>query len=173
MKATIIVALFLTLFGASYAVDKCPDVKFMENFDHKRFLGRWYGIVTTGIDMPCGSYELFDIGSTTNYKMILHPANVNIELSRKGKTLDEGFNLKTPFELLNNSNMRIFTTDYDNYAVVIECKNLGGPIYLAVTIGSRQKTLDSKIVEKLKSEVVAKTGIDISGMKPIDHVQCY
>lgn len=143
--------------------------------------------------MPCGSYDLMDIGSTTKYRMILYPANVNIDLTRKGKTLDEGFTTSTSFELLNNSNMRILTTDYgkivklmlfyslicfsylklDNYAVVIECKNLGGPIYLAVTIGSRQKTLDNALVEKLKREVIAKTGIDISGMKPIDHVQCF
>lgn len=143
--------------------------------------------------MPCGSYDLMDIGSPTNFRMILYPANVNIDLTRKGKTLAEGFTTSTSFELLNNSNMRIFTTDYgkiiqcmlfypliyfswlklDNYAVVIECKNLGGPIYLAVTIGSRQKTLDNAIVEKLKREVIAKTGIDLSGMKPIDHVQCF
>ncbi|CAG9809091.1 unnamed protein product [Chironomus riparius] len=173
MKVAIILALFVTLLGVSYAVDTCPDVKFMDNFDQKRFLGKWYGIVTTGIDMPCGSYEIFDIGSPTNFKMTLQPVGVNIELSRKGKTLAEGFNLSTPFELLNNSNMRIFATDYDNYAVVIECKNLNGPIYLAVTIGSRQKTLDNALVEKLKNEVIAKTGIDISGMKAIDHVQCY
>jgi len=62
--------------------------------------------------MPCGRYELMDIGSPINFKMILHPANVNIDLNRKGKTLAEGFTTSTSFELLNNSNMRIFTTDY-------------------------------------------------------------
>jgi hypothetical protein len=55
-----------------------------------------------------------DIGSDTNFRMILHPANVNIELTRKGKTLAEGFTTSTSFELLNNSNMRIFDTDYGN-----------------------------------------------------------
>lgn len=48
MKVAIIVALFVTLLGASYAAETCPEVKFMENFDQKRFLGKWYGIVTTG-----------------------------------------------------------------------------------------------------------------------------
>ena len=60
----------------------------------------------------------------------------------------------------------------DNYAVVVECKNLNGPIYLAVTIGSRQKTLDESIVKKLRQEITSKTGIDLSEMKAIDQVQC-
>jgi lipocalin len=48
MKVAIFSILFVTLLGTSQALDKCPDVKFVDNFDSKRFLGKWYGIETIG-----------------------------------------------------------------------------------------------------------------------------
>ena len=48
MKIVIILALFVAFFGTSYAFKKCPDFKFVENFDLKKFSGKWYGIQQTG-----------------------------------------------------------------------------------------------------------------------------
>lgn len=60
----------------------------------------------------------------------------------------------------------------DNYAVVVECKNLDGPIYLSVSIGSRTRTLDNSIIEKLKNEITSTYGIDLSAIKAIDQKSC-
>lgn len=48
MKFIVIAALLISILDESHAVSKCPDVKFVDNFDYNRFLGRWYGIQTIG-----------------------------------------------------------------------------------------------------------------------------
>ena len=60
MKGVIILFLTVVSFGLTFA-EKCPDVKFVENFDKKRFLGKWHGIQTTGkFFFSCSSVKLIN-----------------------------------------------------------------------------------------------------------------
>lgn len=64
-----------------------------------------------GIDMPCGSYELFETGIPNKYRMVVQPANYMVELTQKGP-LSEGFTSSSAIPLLHNANMRVPFTDY-------------------------------------------------------------
>lgn len=138
-----------------------------------QFLGLWHVIQTSGIDIPCASYNVEESSSGLhNYKVTVQPANLNLELSpKKGRDLTEGFLEKSPLPLLNNANLRIFETDYDSYAGVIECNDNNGIFYLSTTLASRSKTLSDDVIAKLKAKL-AGFGIDVSTLKTVDHTIC-
>lgn len=96
---------------------KCPVLPFVDNFDARKFVGKWYVVKETDKDYPCVS---FDIKKTRPYtykaefKAIIYPLKFNIELDKKSvDDTTEGFIVsakKNPF--MDGGDMRIFSIDY-------------------------------------------------------------
>lgn len=100
------------------------------------------------------------------------PANLNVELSpKKARDLSEGFIEKSPLPLLNNANLRVFDTDYENYAGIVECNDSNGVFYVSVTFASRKKTLSDETINNMKKKLIG-YGIDVSGLKVVNHSGC-
>lgn len=78
-----------------------------------KFLGKWHGILTSGLTLSCGGYEAFETGKLNSFKVLLTPININFELNLKRfNDFSEGFIETSPLELMNNANLLIFDTDY-------------------------------------------------------------
>lgn len=122
--------------------------------------------------MPCASYEVFETPKAHSYKISLQPVNINIELSpRTPNDISNGFIEKSPLQLLNNANLVVFDTDYDNYAGIIECKDTDNIFYMSVTFSSRSNTLNEDTINKMKNTLIG-FGVDVSGLKIIRHDIC-
>jgi hypothetical protein len=129
-------------------------------------------IQTSGLEMPCASYEVFPTAKPNFFKFNIQPVNVNVELHpRKLGTISDGFIEKSPLALVNNANLQVFDTDYNNYAGIIECKDTDGLFYQSITFASRTNQLSDEIINKMKKKL-AGFGVDTSGLKIIKHDIC-
>lgn len=103
----------------------------------------------------------------------MQPVNINIELTqRQPKDISDGFVEKSPLALVNNANLFVIDTDYDNYAAIVECKDTDNLFYMSVTLGSRSKYLSEDVINKMKKSL-AEVGVDYSGLKVISHKDCF
>lgn len=129
-------------------------------------------IQTSGLQTLCARYEVYDTPKPRSFKISLQPVNINFELNpRKANDFSEGFIEKSPLALVNNGNLHVFDTDYDNYAGVVECKDTDNLFYLSVTLSSRSKSLSEDVINKMKKTLTA-YGVDYSGLKVVSHDEC-
>lgn len=92
---------------------KCPVVKFVDDFDSSKFVGKWYAVKETGREVPCVSYELEETRSN-HYHAYVKPANFTIEFDKKNvEDYADGLSVKiarNPY--MNGGELKIFATDY-------------------------------------------------------------
>ena len=72
--------------------------------------------------MACASFELTETDDPNTYKIVLQPTNTMVELTQKGKTLQDGYTTSSSLEVLNNANLRVIFTDYGKLQNILFCK---------------------------------------------------
>ncbi|KAG5672244.1 hypothetical protein PVAND_002386 [Polypedilum vanderplanki] len=170
MKLILLVILTFNVI-VSFAAE-CPDIPFVSNFQPKRFLGKWRAIQTTGLDMACGGFDISGPEGSGKYNVHLLPVKIDVKMRlNRPNDFSSGFTEESPIELMNKANLKIFATDYDNYAGVVECKNDDGLYFVSATISSRSGVLSNDIVQNLKAQLV-NYGVDVSGFKIIRQDIC-
>jgi hypothetical protein len=127
-------------------------------------------VETTSIELACGGFEVFETKERNKFRVHLTPVKMDVLLSGSDD-ISVGFTEQSPIELMNKANLRVFATDYDNYAGAVECKNADGLFYISATIASRTGVLSDEIVEKLKQQLTSQ-GVDVSGFKVIRQDIC-
>ncbi|XP_034934717.1 apolipoprotein D-like [Chelonus insularis] len=133
--------IFLTLVGSINALlptfGPCPDVKPMESLDYSRYLGKWYeaekyfSIIDFGA--RCGT---FNYSKDENGALKLVNSQISaltgIESTIEGRARpieradDPKFSVSYPSLPINYPTPHwVLGTDYNNYAVLWSCSNMG------------------------------------------------
>jgi hypothetical protein len=135
-------------------------------------MGKWRAVETTGLATNCGGYEVFETDEQNAFRVHLSPVKIDAKLRlRTANDFSTGFTEESPIELLNKANLRVFDTDYENYAGVVECKNADGVFFVSATIGSRSGSLSNEVTEKLKQQLTS-YGVDVATFKTIRQDVC-
>lgn len=120
IKVSFVIVLALCALVSSVAIPprvsfdgKCPVVKFVDDFDSSKFVGKWYSVKETGREIPCVSYDLEET-RVNHYQAFVQPANFTIEFDKKNvEDYSEGFNVKLEFNpYMHGGSLKIFMTDY-------------------------------------------------------------
>ncbi|XP_051005688.1 apolipoprotein D [Acomys russatus] len=172
--------LFTTAEGQSFHLGKCSNLPVQENFDVKKYLGRWYEIEKIPTSFEKGNciqanYSLKENGNikVLNQEVRLDGTVNQIEGEAKQSNLSEPAKLEVKFfELMPPSPYWILATDYENYALVYSCTTFLGLFHLEyVWILGRNPYLAPETVTKLK-DILTSDQIDISKMTTTDQVNC-
>nr|AYV89256.1 apolipo D-like [Tetranychus evansi] len=167
MKTIFALCVLAIAFASVFAFTrpgKCPKPTGpSQSFDLERFLGTWYQIETSQTDFSHDTHC-----TQANYKLDSKTGKVAIDTT--------GVEYKTNAKIVDTSTLHstdksnVFTigflpfikptkywvadTDYNNYALVVECTNFAGIFYTAnAWILSRNSTLDDGIVRDMKSKL--------------------
>ncbi|KAG8193730.1 hypothetical protein JTE90_005028 [Oedothorax gibbosus] len=167
------IALFLGFVQLSFAqfplVGKCPDVKVQEDFDLSRFSGQWYEIERTMSFLETlsqctavnytdsgygdGSVEVVSEGRGPVLKIKRH-----VRLIAKVPSKDEPAKWRLRLsDLQLKAHYWILNTDYDNYAIIWACNQVGVGILYAraenMWIIARERTLPEETLEKIHARI--------------------
>lgn len=97
---------------------KCPLVKFVDDFDSAKFLGKWFAVKETGKEIPCVNYKLdADDEKLHHFNAFVLPANVTFEFE-KNNIYDFTDGLTVTFKAnpyMDGGQLRIFATDYGEF----------------------------------------------------------
>nr|CAH0101077.1 unnamed protein product [Daphnia galeata] len=123
-----------------FSLAKCPTVSVVSNFDSSKYLGTWYNnrnyfaIFQAGLDCITANYQLnpADSNNITVTNKGLKMTTGATQTAIGWATVVESGKLSVNFPGAppsQTANYLILDTDYDTYAVVWSCSNLG-PISL-------------------------------------------
>ncbi|XP_013785678.1 apolipoprotein D-like [Limulus polyphemus] len=179
----LIVRLALTTDGQSLAPANCPRPDVVKDFELSKYLGKWYEIQRTLAlferDLQCVTAEY---GILKNETISVRNAGINSNGEKKGiegeatvQNISEPAKLKVRFETAPfPANYWILDTDYDNFAVVWSCFNLG-PFGLLHTenlwILGREKVLDEDLLKTIYSKL-DKLGIEWDHLRNTTQIGC-
>eukprot|EP01080_Neovahlkampfia_damariscottae_P001715 gene1715-484_t len=188
MKLLFLFAFCFALYSSIDTVDKCPDIETVD-LDLQKFSGNWYEV---GIS-PFAKY-VFQPGChcvASKYSKTNEP-NLLDTVSRCNLMKKDGVVMKLPGTLLqpfqkNRGKLLtsffpgvyfpywVLDTDYESYAVVWSCFQLGMSSKRNVWIISRTPTIDKtaydKIIKKIK-EKTGKAGFDVATLIKQDNEGC-
>ncbi|XP_066979205.1 apolipoprotein D-like [Macrobrachium rosenbergii] len=128
-----------TALTAEYVWGRCPTPTAMEDFDMAKFIGRWYVIEAFDKGEKCMTWTVSQKDSPDSWQIVEEKENgIFSAVGLAHATFNTG-TLTQP-DKKNPANLRSFwpmsgiagdgsftvhTTDYDNYAGIFECQNVG------------------------------------------------
>ena len=87
---------------------KCPEVKFFDDFDASKFVGKWFAVRETGKEVPCVNYDVKEIEENT-YSAKVEPKGVTMEF----KKVPEGYRVNFPINpYMDQALLTVFNTDH-------------------------------------------------------------
>lgn len=103
---------FVALVGQISALDQCPTVPTVDNFDFDKIGGNWYSIEESSPPrLPCLHYNLSHDGQVMTTQFL--PYGIILKAKPKDpKDTTKGFDMISNFNLLDKANWAIFDTDY-------------------------------------------------------------
>lgn len=174
-------ALLSAVSAHSYHLGSCPNVESAENFDMKRFLGRWYVVQKTSTGSKCLTNYYSSTNETGKYSikqvsehLILGLTSLNHEYTYEGIITipDERdparMQVRFPLSLAGSASYIVFMTDYENYAGVFTCQKLAFAHRQSASILSRKPTLDKVYIDKIRNRL-SSYGIDHFDLSIIEH----
>lgn len=164
---------------------KCTSIKPMQDFDPVRFNGTWYVLKKLKTSSRCMSNNfmlrddtflvtetrtpiLADLTSfTTTIRMegLLHfspSVPAKMKLNWEGNMVDD----------LMETSFTIVDTDYDTYAVDVECQSWMLFKRVSATILARDTSLSEDLMRQLETKLAEEFDIDIKHMSAIDQSNC-
>ncbi|CAH6792243.1 apolipoprotein D [Phodopus roborovskii] len=172
--------LFNAAKGQSFHLGKCPSPPVQENFDMKKYLGRWYEIEKIPASFEKGNciqanYSLMDNGNikVLNQGMRSDGTMNRVEGEATQRNLSEPAKLGVKFyELMAFSPYWILSTDYESYALVYSCTTILWLFHVDYAwILGRNPYLPPETITYLK-DILTSNDIDISKMTVTDHMSC-
>ncbi|XP_050015861.1 apolipoprotein D isoform X2 [Alexandromys fortis] len=173
-------SLFTAAKGQSFHLGKCPSPPVQENFDVKKYLGRWYEIEKIPASFEKGNcnqanYSQMENGNIKVLNQELRPdGTVNqVEGEATQSNLSEPAKLGVKFfELMPSAPYWILATDYENYALVYSCTTIIWLFHVDYAwILGRNPFLPPETVTYLK-DILTSNDIDIHKMTTTDQANC-
>ncbi|XP_068200486.1 apolipoprotein D-like [Palaemon carinicauda] len=163
-------------------IGQCKKPTAQENFQPNQFTGLWYVIEIFSTTSKCMTmtFNRTDTGfKVTEAREFMVGRMVNVDHTFKNTgtftindpTTPAIMKANWPSNFLSDADVRIVDTDYTKYAVLFECQFLYFMNRHSAVILSRESTLDSETIEKIKSDL-ATFGINVSAFDIIDHRNC-
>merc|ERR1712179_169143 len=188
LKMMFAVVLVLILVGFvtphSYGIGGCPTVPAATNFQTEQFLGTWYVIELFGRQTKCMSLTFNKVSNTTlsiTEAMEFYLLdNINVDYSHantgtlniENPTNSAKMRIKWPDNILGSATFTVVDTDYESYALIIECQKLWLVSRTNAAILSREPTLAPELITKLKGTVDGITDLDSTDFSSMRHDNC-
>ncbi|XP_022123845.2 uncharacterized protein LOC110999209 [Pieris rapae] len=161
---------FLGLASAQILQDgQCENIALQNNFELDKFTGKWHGVRGKSI-LQNGDCSYINITPTSygNYQYTVEVSFVeaNIRKEIRGTAVAEGSSASFNFTLEGKStDFNVINTDYDNYALVYSCENVGDQqrnVYIWEL--ARETTFSDEIVTSFVEQTIASN----FGVTPMD-----
>ncbi|KAL7044121.1 hypothetical protein ACKWTF_001796 [Chironomus riparius] len=175
MKRVIFLVCSLFIVGslADGVLGKCPQIDTVKDFKPEKMAGKWHSIYETGKESSCVCYE-FEPISPNFFLGYFYHLKQTISLAPKNtEDLNEGFVVSSKFiPAMDKMSMFTFATDYENYAGMFTCKEVGDVHFPHVAFWSRDHTMTDERMLELKDMMAKYEGVDLSGLKAVNHSEC-
>ncbi|KAK2578716.1 hypothetical protein KPH14_007792 [Odynerus spinipes] len=137
LRLSIILFLATTAMAQVPGLGACPKVQYMTNFEAQKYTGLWYeveryfAVFELGGKCVTANYSLNDNGTVTVVNSQISyitgtPSSIDGVARFEGKPKDAKLLVTFPSLLISfDAPYWILETDYDNYAVVWSCTNIG------------------------------------------------
>lgn len=163
----------------TYHGGRCSKIEPMPSFVMSKFLGMWFAIEKTTTDSTCltynvtvgeepGQYVVDQVSHNNVFEFYRYTGKISIPEANKPGHM----RVKFPLNIFGSSSFTVFSTDYDTYAGIFTCQNLGLFHRLSATLLSRSPTLDQKYVDRMHNFLTSHE-IDVSDLKAISHTACF
>ncbi|XP_050443198.1 uncharacterized protein LOC126847148 isoform X2 [Adelges cooleyi] len=158
---------------------KCLNLKPMEGFEMKNFLGQWYVINTTLPRTQCLVYDfhtqeidnMADLAAQSNFDYLFGALEAKSNLSSAMIFTDLNFDYSN--NAVKKPSFIVFDTDYETYAVVFVCTKLSTGFQHYIAIMSRKVTLDKETINSLFASIYNGHIIPADlKLKKVNHKDC-
>jgi len=180
-------ALALALIGVAsphtISLGSCPRVQAATNFQTEQFLGTWYVIEIFGRQTKCMSLTFNKVSnsslSVTEAMEFYLLGNINVDYSHSNTgtlNIEDPANpakmrVKWPDNIVGSATFSVVDTDYEGYALIVECQKLWLASRTNAAILSRKPTLAPELVTKLKGTVDS-MDLDSTNFSTMRHDNC-
>ncbi|XP_070504093.1 insecticyanin-B-like [Chironomus tepperi] len=152
---------------------KCPQIEKIKGFQPEKMAGKWHSIYETGKESACVCYEFEAVSKNHFHGYFYHLKQMVSIDSQNPENPDEGFVVSTKFiPQMDKMVMYTFATDYENYAGVFSCKEVGDSYYPHVAFWSRDHKMSDEKMEELKAMMAKYEGINLTELKAVNHSEC-
>lgn len=135
--------------------------------------GQWHSIYETGKESSCIDYEFEPVSPNLFLGYFYHLKQTVSLVPKNLQDLSEGFVVSSKFlPAVDKMSMHTFSTDYDNYAGIFSCKEVGDVHFPHVAFWSRELTMTDEKKQELMDVMAKYEGIDLSSLKAVDHSTC-
>ncbi|CAF0792404.1 unnamed protein product [Brachionus calyciflorus] len=172
-----------SIYGFGFGT-RCPTTPIIADFDQDKYLGKWYEIERIPMiferNLQCVTAEY---GKNDNGRVSVKNSGINLAANKTSMTTGEAFvpNQSEPnklvvefpnqilfFNVKNQGNYHVWSTDYNNYALVYSCNiYLGFIKFEAAWILSRSKDISLENSNKLK-ELLSSNGVKTSTLETVN-----
>ncbi|XKL64706.1 hypothetical protein PGB90_004792 [Kerria lacca] len=166
-------SLFLFLYVVPQKIDghtyhlggDCAAVEPLPGFIMDKFVGKWYAIQKTSTASRCMVYNFQKTEYRLRYKVQQLSENPVIGMVKDNtykytgnlEIIDESepanMVVKFPLNVAGKSSFVVFITDYDNYAGIYTCQQIGFTHRHSATVLSRKTTLDKTYIDKIRNRL--------------------
>merc|ERR1712179_863636 len=187
MEMMFVVVLGLALIGVvhphTYGLGGCPTVPAVTNFQTEQFLKTWYVIEIFVRQTKCMSLTFNKVSnsslSVTEAMEFYLLDNINVDYSHANTgtlNIEDPANpakmrVKWPDNILGSATFSVVDTDYESYALIVECQKLWLASRTTAAILSREPTLAPELITKLKGTVDG-MDLDSTDFSSMRHENC-
>ncbi|XP_069987722.1 uncharacterized protein [Penaeus vannamei] len=181
----VLAAVVVSSSAHSIGFGACPRLRGMKNFEPGKFAGFWYAIEMYSTFSRCVTLDFariskddFKVTEGKEYAVaqfvgIEHVfSNTGIYASRAPKDPAK-FEVKWSNNVFGAADGTIINTDYEQYAVVLECQRV---FYFmkrtSALILSRSRKLDYEIIRKLKQDLCKTYNLNIQNFEAVSQDRC-
>ncbi|CAL4160463.1 unnamed protein product, partial [Meganyctiphanes norvegica] len=186
-KMMLAIVLACALLGVvtphSIGLGSCPKIPAATNFQTEQFLGTWYVIEIFGRQTKCMTLTFNEVSNSSLSVTegmefyLLDKVNVDYAHSNTGTLKIEDpansaqMRVKWPDNILGSATFTVVDTDYEGYALIVECQKLWLASRTNAAILSREPTLAPELITKLKGTVDS-MDLDSTDFSSMRHDNC-
>jgi len=164
-------------------IGSCPKIPAVTNFKTDQFLGTWYVIEIFGRQTKCMSLTFNKVTNTslsvTEAMEFYLLGNINVDYAHSNTgtlNIEDPSNpakmrVKWPDNILGSATFSVVDTDYEGYALIVECQKLWLVSRTNAAILSREPKLAPELITKLKGKVDT-LDLDSNDFSTMRHDNC-